>query len=71
MRLSSGSGLSRSAYAKLYTAGFPPILDRNGEAAEVVDPADHVNFVAAKEQADRLQSNEVILQFLAFSRYVH
>lgn len=64
----SGQGLSRAAYAKLYTAGFPPVLDRKGEAPEVVDPADQINFVAANEEAGKLQANEIILQFLAFAR---
>ena len=60
--------LSRSAYAKLYTAGFPQIIDRHGEPPDVVDPVDKTNFIMAKEEADRLQANEVILQFLAYSR---
>ena len=64
----SGQGLSRAAYAKLYTAGFPPIIDRRGEAADVVDPSDQINFIAAKEEGDKLQANEIILQFLAFAR---
>lgn len=44
------------------------MLDRKGEAPEVADPADNVNFVLAKEEADRLQTNEIVLQFLAYSR---
>ena len=64
----SGQRLSRAAYAKLYTAGFPQILDDRGEAPEVVDPADTLNFIPAKEEADRLQANEVYFQFLAFAR---
>ena len=66
---SSGQGLSRAAYAKLYSAGFPPILDRHHESADVADPADHMTFVASKEEADHLQTNEIVMQFLAFSRY--
>ena len=65
----SGMSLSRSAYAKLATVGFPEIKDRKGESPDMVDPADHINFIAAKEEADRLQANEIYLQFLAFSRY--
>ncbi|XP_013402548.1 nephrocystin-4 isoform X2 [Lingula anatina] len=65
----SGQGLSRAAYARLYTAGFPPILDRFGEAPEVVDPADHVTFDPAKEETDPLVCNEIYLQFLAFAKY--
>ena len=62
--------MSRSAYAKLNTAGFPQIVDRRGEPPDVVDPVDKMNFIMAKEEADRLQANEVILQFLAYSRFV-
>ncbi|WAR15228.1 NPHP4-like protein, partial [Mya arenaria] len=50
-----GSGLSRAAYAKLYSVGFPPVLDRSGEPPE-------------RELNDPLQCNEIIFQFLAFSR---
>ena len=60
--------MSRAAYARLFTAGFPPVLDKNGEAPEVVDPEDKVNFVMAKEDADRLKANEIVFQFLAYSR---
>ena len=68
MLFSSGQGLSRAAYAKLYSAGFQPILDRVGEPAEVVDPSDVFNFVAAKEDMDRLRANEIHMQFLAYAR---
>ncbi|XP_066296453.1 nephrocystin-4-like isoform X4 [Branchiostoma lanceolatum] len=64
----SGQGLSRAAYARLYTAGFPPIVDRHGQSPEVVDPVDHVTVNLKQEEADPLQSNEIIFQFLAFSR---
>ena len=68
---SSGQTLSRAAYAKLYTAGFPQILNRHGEPPEVVDPVDQAqNFILAKEEADRLAANEITLQFLAYARYV-
>ncbi|XP_078696197.1 nephrocystin-4-like isoform X1 [Branchiostoma floridae x Branchiostoma belcheri] len=64
----SGQGLSRAAYARLYTAGFPPITDRHGQSPEVVDPGDHVTVNLKQEEADPLQSNEIIFQFLAFSK---
>ncbi|XP_045161165.2 nephrocystin-4-like isoform X2 [Mercenaria mercenaria] len=64
-----GSGLSRAAYAKLYSVGFPPVLDRNGEPPEVIDPNTHVVTVdLQREMNDPLQCNEVIFQFLAFSK---
>lgn len=63
-----GQGLSRAAYAKLYTAGFPPILDRKGEAPDVVDPADDIHFIIQKEEVDKLQANEITMQFLAYSK---
>ncbi|KAL4221030.1 Nephrocystin-4 [Mactra antiquata] len=64
-----GSGLSRAAYAKLYSVGFPPVLDRNGEPPEVIDPNTHVVSVdIQRELNDPLQCNEVIFQFLAFSK---
>ena len=67
---SSGIGLPRSAYARLAAAGFPHILDRNGEPPEVIDPGDPIEFEMGKEERDRLPANEIILQFLAFSRSV-
>ena len=66
----SGIGLPRSAYAKLAAAGFPQILDRNGEPPEVIDPGDPMNIDMGLEERDRLPANEIILQFLAFSRSV-
>ena len=70
MRVFSGNKLSRAAYAKLYTAGFPQILDRRGEPPEVVDPSDELNFILAKEDKSKLQANEIYFQFLAYSRSV-
>ena len=66
----SGQSLSRAAYARLYSAGFPPIVDRNGDPPEVLDPTLPVSVNLARENADPLQSNEIIFQFLAFSRSV-
>ena len=64
-----GSGLSRAAYAKLYSVGFPPVLDRNGEPPEVIDPNTHIVTVDLKrELSDPLQCNEIVFQFLAFSK---
>ncbi|KAJ8319810.1 hypothetical protein KUTeg_001397 [Tegillarca granosa] len=63
-----GHGLSRAAYAKLYSAGFPPVLDRHGEHPEVIDPQTSVVVNLHKEEQDPLQCNEIVFQFLAFSR---
>jgi len=64
----SGPTLTRAAQARLHTAGFPPILDRNGAAAEVLDPSDVPNVDENAENRDRLKVNEIVLQFMAFSR---
>ncbi|KAM3920977.1 nephrocystin-4 [Leptodactylus fuscus] len=64
---STTSILSRAALARLHAAGFPEILDCNNEVAEVVDPSSPVNFNPQREEADYLQCNEIVLQFLAFS----
>ncbi|XP_075695596.1 nephrocystin-4 [Rhinoderma darwinii] len=64
---STTSVLSRAALARLHSAGFPDIFDCNNEVAEVVDPSSPVNFNPQREEADYLQCNEVVLQFLAFS----
>ncbi|GFR99485.1 nephrocystin-4, partial [Elysia marginata] len=63
-----GRGLSRSAYARLYSAGFSPLRDRNGEPPEVIDPHSQHLINVAREQVDPLQANEVIFQFLAYSK---
>ncbi|XP_074074723.1 nephrocystin-4 isoform X2 [Macrotis lagotis] len=65
---SAGSKLSRASLVRLRTLGFPEILDRCKQPAEIVDPSIPVNFNPQKEEEDVLQSNEIILQFLAFSR---
>lgn len=54
--------------ALLQAAGFPEILDASQQPVEVVSPADPVKLSLQKEEADRLWGNEVVLQFLAFSR---
>ncbi|XP_072022580.1 nephrocystin-4-like [Amphiura filiformis] len=64
----SGPGLSRAAYARLYQAGFPEIKARSGDLPEVIDPGDRVTFNPQRENADPLQCNEIVIQFLAFSR---
>ncbi|XP_007940755.1 nephrocystin-4 [Orycteropus afer afer] len=65
---SSGSALSRASVVLLQSSGFPEILDANKQPAEAVNPTDPVKFSPQKEESDCLQSNEIVLQFLAFSR---
>jgi nephrocystin-4 len=60
--------MSRAAYAKLQSAKFPPILDRFGKMAEVVDGNSYIKFDLKKEESDMLTCNQIIIQFLAFSR---
>ncbi|XP_075046122.1 nephrocystin-4 isoform X2 [Mixophyes fleayi] len=64
---STASTLSRATLARLFSVGFPDIFDCNNEVAEVVDPSSPVNFNPQREEADYLQCNEIVLQFLAFS----
>ncbi|XP_048639701.1 nephrocystin-4 isoform X7 [Marmota marmota marmota] len=65
---SSGSQLSRATMVLLQSSGFPEILDASKRPAEAVSPTDPVHFDSQREEADCLQSNEIVLQFLAFSR---
>ncbi|XP_027964343.1 nephrocystin-4 isoform X2 [Eumetopias jubatus] len=65
---SSGSKLSRASMVLLQASGFPEILDANKQPAEAVNPTDPIKFNPQKEESDCLQSNEIVLQFLAFSR---
>ncbi|XP_054705763.1 nephrocystin-4 isoform X3 [Grus americana] len=65
---SSRTLLSRASLARLHAAGFPEILDRNQEPVEISEPVDPASFSPQLEEADPLQGNEIILQFLAFGR---
>ncbi|XP_051027524.1 nephrocystin-4 [Acomys russatus] len=65
---SSRSQLSRAAMALLQSSGFPEILDASRNPVAVVSPADPVKFSPQKEESDGLRGNEIVLQFLAFSR---
>ncbi|XP_051493523.1 nephrocystin-4 isoform X2 [Apus apus] len=65
---SSHTLLSRAALARLHTAGFPEILDRHQEPVGISEPVDPATFSPQLEEADPLQGNEIILQFLAFGR---
>ncbi|RMB91669.1 hypothetical protein DUI87_31899 [Hirundo rustica rustica] len=65
---SSHVSLSRAALARLHAAGFPDILDRNQEPVEISEPVELGTFNLRLEEADPLQGNEIVLQFLAFGR---
>ncbi|NXV35392.1 NPHP4 protein, partial [Rissa tridactyla] len=65
---SSRTQLSRASLARLHAAGFPQILDHNQEPVEISEPTDPATFSLRLEEADPLQGNEIILQFLAFGR---
>uniref|UniRef100_H2ZKT5 Nephrocystin-4 n=1 Tax=Ciona savignyi TaxID=51511 RepID=H2ZKT5_CIOSA len=59
---------TRATYARLYASGFPEILDRGNSPAEVVDASDSMFRVDLnKDITDILQTNEIVIQFLAFS----
>uniref|UniRef100_A0A8D2M443 Nephrocystin 4 n=1 Tax=Zonotrichia albicollis TaxID=44394 RepID=A0A8D2M443_ZONAL len=65
---SSHVSLSRAALARLHAAGFPDILDCNQEPVEISEPVELGCFNLRLEEADPLQGNEIVLQFLAFGR---
>ncbi|XP_028309710.1 nephrocystin-4 isoform X2 [Gouania willdenowi] len=64
----SGSVSSRSSLAHLFSAGFPDIVDSGGQVAEVLDPIEPLPFDPQREEADPLQGNLLVFQFLAFTR---
>ncbi|KAM7410975.1 hypothetical protein PAMA_021103 [Pampus argenteus] len=65
---SSSSVSTRSSLAHLHSAGFPDIVDCNGQVAEVLDPTEPVTFDPQREETDPLQGNLLVFQFLAFTR---
>ncbi|NWT19383.1 NPHP4 protein, partial [Vireo altiloquus] len=65
---SSHVSLSRASLARLHAAGFPDILDHNQEPVEISEPVELGSFNLRLEEADPLQGNEIVLQFLAFGR---
>lgn len=60
--------LSRAAYARLSSAGFPSIVDRRGNPPLVIDPKEELPLNLDSEGMDQLLGNEIIFQFLALSR---
>uniref|UniRef100_A0A1A8R147 Nephronophthisis 4 n=1 Tax=Nothobranchius rachovii TaxID=451742 RepID=A0A1A8R147_9TELE len=65
---SSCSVSSRSSLAHLFSAGFPEIADSSGRVADVLDPTAPLSFDSQQEEADLLQGNLLVFQFLAFTR---
>uniref|UniRef100_A0A803TW21 Nephrocystin 4 n=1 Tax=Anolis carolinensis TaxID=28377 RepID=A0A803TW21_ANOCA len=65
---SSSTVLTRAALARLRASGFPQLLDCNKEPVQIAEPTDPVMYDPQTEEADLLQSNEIVLQFLAFTR---
>ena len=61
--------MTRAAYARLSSAGFPSIVDRRGNPPQVIDPKEELPLHLDTEGMDQLQGNEIIIQFLALSRY--
>ncbi|NWX88175.1 NPHP4 protein, partial [Nothoprocta pentlandii] len=68
LSVGSSTAQSRAFLAHLRASGFPEILDCNKEPVEVSDPSDPGSFSSQLEEADVLQTNEIILQFLTFTR---
>ena len=62
--------MTRAAYARLSSAGFPSIVDRRGNPPQVIDPKEELPLHLDTEGMDQLLGNEIIIQFLALSRYV-
>ena len=61
------TALTRAAYAKLHSAGFPAVTDGKGNPPFVVDPGELLRYSIDREEGDSLQSNEIVMQFLAIS----
>ena len=61
--------MTRAAYARLSSVGFPSIVDRRGNPPQVIDPKEELPLHLNTEGMDQLLGNEIIIQFLALSRY--
>ncbi|RVE70116.1 hypothetical protein OJAV_G00061130, partial [Oryzias javanicus] len=59
---------SFSALDHLISVSFPEVLDHRGQKAEVLDPKEPLLFDPQREDADFLQDNLLVFQFLAFTR---
>ena len=61
--------MTRAAYTRLSSAGFPSITDRRGNSPQVIDRREELPIHLDTETVDQLLSNEIVIQFLALSRY--
>lgn len=68
--LSSSRTSSRGFLAHLFSSRFPEIRDDLNQVAELLDPDEPVNFDPYREEADPYQANTLLIQFLAFTRYL-
>lgn len=59
---------SRASLAQMQAFGFPEIRDDKNELAVVIDSEKLPSMNLRMEEEDHLQCNEIILQFLAYSR---
>ncbi|XP_036068813.1 nephrocystin-4 isoform X3 [Oryzias melastigma] len=59
---------SVSALDHLISVSFPEVVDYCGQKAEVLDPKEPLLFNPQREDADFLQDNLLVFQFLAFTR---
>ncbi|CAI4231532.1 unnamed protein product [Auanema sp. JU1783] len=65
-RESKTANMSRAVMSSLANEKFAPILDRNGDAPSLVDIHAVSSSNNAIEENDRLDTNEIILQFLSY-----
>uniref|UniRef100_A0A3P9JSC6 NPHP4 C2-like domain-containing protein n=1 Tax=Oryzias latipes TaxID=8090 RepID=A0A3P9JSC6_ORYLA len=59
---------SVTALDYLFSVSFPEVVDHLGQKAEVLDPKEPLLFDPQREDADFLQDNLLVFQFLALTR---
>uniref|UniRef100_A0A3P9LYG7 Nephrocystin 4 n=1 Tax=Oryzias latipes TaxID=8090 RepID=A0A3P9LYG7_ORYLA len=59
---------SVTALDHLFSVSFPEVVDHRGQKAEVLDPKEPLLFDPQREDADSLQDNLLVFQFLALTR---
>ncbi|OAF71947.1 Nephrocystin-4 [Intoshia linei] len=64
--LARNRNLDRVSFARIYEAGFPQILDTDGELPTNIDVNTEKEYVADYEAMNPLKTNEIIFQFLTF-----